>query len=44
VIEFNWCLDKEIPALLHHNVFLSSDYKVGGGLYTLHPVQERSVS
>jgi phytoene dehydrogenase-like protein len=27
VIEFNWCLDKEVPNLLHHNVFLSGDYK-----------------
>lgn len=27
VLEFNWCLKKEIPGLLHHNVFLSSDYK-----------------
>jgi len=27
VIEFNWCLDRVIPDLLHHNVFLSSDYK-----------------
>ncbi len=27
VIEFNWCLDREVPDLLHHNVFLSGDYK-----------------
>ena len=27
MIEFNWCLDKEVPNLLHHNVFLSGDYK-----------------
>lgn len=27
VIEYNWCLDKRIPDLLHHNVFLSGDYK-----------------
>jgi phytoene desaturase (3,4-didehydrolycopene-forming) len=27
VIEFNWCLNKKLPDLLHHNVFLSSDYK-----------------
>ena len=27
VLEFNWCLKKEIPGLLHHNVFLSGDYK-----------------
>ena len=27
VIEFNWCLDTELPDLLHHNVFLSGDYK-----------------
>mmetsp|Transcript_32448 Transcript_32448/g.80057 ORF Transcript_32448/g.80057 Transcript_32448/m.80057 type:complete len:612 (+) Transcript_32448:58-1893(+) len=27
VIEFNWCLDIQIDALLHHNVFLSGDYK-----------------
>ena len=27
VLEFNWSLKKEIPGLLHHNVFLSSDYK-----------------
>ena len=27
VIEFNWCLDDEVPNLLHHNVFLSGDYK-----------------
>ncbi len=27
VIEFNWCLDETVPDLLHHNVFLSGDYK-----------------
>jgi len=27
VIEFNWCLDATVPDLLHHNVFLSGDYK-----------------
>jgi phytoene desaturase (3,4-didehydrolycopene-forming) len=27
VIEFNFCLDVVIPDLLHHNVFLSGDYK-----------------
>ena len=27
VIEFNWCLNKTLPGLLHHNVFLSGDYK-----------------
>ena len=27
VIEFNWCLDTQVDDLLHHNVFLSGDYK-----------------
>ena len=27
VIEFNWCLNETVPDLLHHNVFLSGDYK-----------------
>ena len=27
VIEFNWCLDLELPDLLHHNVFLSVNPK-----------------
>ena len=29
IIEFNWCLKKQIPSLLHHNVFLSGEYETG---------------
>ena len=29
IIEFNWCLKKQIPDLLHHNVFLSGEYETG---------------
>jgi phytoene desaturase (3,4-didehydrolycopene-forming) len=27
IIEFNWCLKKQLPELLHHNVFLSGAYE-----------------